>query len=268
MNKLLTTSYSTNRPAFSLIETITVVVISALVLITTINIYTRVRAAADSVENVIVDNEMPNEILQRLAEDIDKLAVPGFDTTIRIEHRFDSGYDTCRMIITNDIYDSKNKKQIYEEIVWQTAVDPDDGILNLYRLHTGFNTERKIAYDYETQLEPEPKGGVFVTMAIGLTHFTIEVIKDKQKEYQETEFLNRWISTTLPKALYATVSFAMPEENEFGEAGIPLDKLISRTIAVDRTRNIPFEFVAKDFSSYDNDDIDKSTDPNQTGSDL
>ncbi|MCK5565024.1 MAG: hypothetical protein KAJ07_07220, partial [Planctomycetes bacterium] len=67
------------KPAFSLIETITVLVISALVLITAINIYTSVRAAAASVENYIVKNELPNEILQRLAEDIDRLAIPGFD---------------------------------------------------------------------------------------------------------------------------------------------------------------------------------------------
>ena len=256
MNKLNHRSSSTNRTAFSLIETITVLVISALILIAAINIYTRVRAAADSVEKVIVKNELPNEILQRLAEDLDRLAIPGFDTIIKIDHRFDSGYDTCQMVITNYVYDSKDRKQTYEQIIWQTAVDPLYDDLNLYRLHTGMNTERKIAYEIGDP--PPDEDEVFVQMAAGLTHFTINVVNGEK-------LLDKWKSDTLPRALYATVSFAPFEENEFGEAQIPEDRLISRTIAIDRTRNIKFEFVAKDLSSLDPDNKDAYMDPNLAG---
>ena len=247
------------KPAFSLIETITVLVISALVLITAINIYTSVRAAAASVENYIVKNELPNEILQRLAEDIDRLAIPGFDTTISIAHKLDSGYQTCRMIITNHIYDSKDKKQTYEEIVWQTAVDPFYDTLNLYRLHTGMNTQKKIASEIGDV--PYDEGEIFVRMAIGLTHFTINVVNNEQ-------LLDRWAPSKLPKAIFATISFSPLQENEFGEAEIPEEYLISRTIAVDRTRTIAFEFVAKDFSSYDPNDTDAYVDPKQAGLEL
>ncbi len=259
MNSNMDNKTNTNKPAFSLIETITVLIISALVLIAAINIYTRVRAAADSVDNYIFKNETSDEILQRLAEDIDQLAVPGFDTTISIAHKFDSGYQTCRMIMTNHIYDSKDKKRTYEEIIWQTAVDPEYDILNLYRLHTGMNTQRKIAS--EIGYVPDDEGEVFVRMAIGLTHFTINVVNNEV-------LLDRWTPGRLPKAIYATISFTPPEENEFGEAEIPDEQLISRTIAVDRTRTIAFEFIAKDFSSYDPNDTDAYVDPRQAGLEL
>ncbi|MBN1457185.1 MAG: hypothetical protein JW912_04975, partial [Sedimentisphaerales bacterium] len=90
--KTSTTCFKNKRPALSLVETVTVLVITALVMIATINIYSRIKSASASVTTLLEKNDLPNEILQRIAEDIDRLAVPGFDTTINIEHRIDGAY--------------------------------------------------------------------------------------------------------------------------------------------------------------------------------
>ena len=67
--KTCTTCSKNKRPAFSLAETVTVLVITALILIAVINIYNRVKTAAASVTTMFEKNDLPNEILQRLAED-------------------------------------------------------------------------------------------------------------------------------------------------------------------------------------------------------
>jgi hypothetical protein len=244
-----------NKPAFSLVETVTVLVISALVLIAVINIYSRVKDASASVLTTLKKNELPNEILQRLAEDIDRLAVPGFETTINIEHRRDGAYQICRLTITNLIYDSKDKPQTFEQIIWQTHIDPLYDGMSLYRLHTGMNIERKVTAEIGDA--PLEDGEVFIRLCTGITNFTIKVLNNDS-------LLDRWVTKPLPKAVIATVSFAPFQENEFGESEIPQSELLSRTIAIDRTRSIAFEFIAKDFSMYDYDPNgpDSYVDPN------
>ncbi|MBN1457403.1 MAG: hypothetical protein JW912_06100, partial [Sedimentisphaerales bacterium] len=192
---------------------------------------------------------------QRIAEDIDRLAVPGFDTTINIEHRIDGAYQICRLTITNLIYDSKDNPQTFEEIIWQTHIDPFYDGMSLYRLHTGMNTERKVTAEIGDA--PLEDGEVFVRLCTGLTHFTIKVLNNDS-------LVDRWVTKTLPKAVVVTISFAPFEENEFGESEIPQSELISRTIAVDRTRSIAFEFIPKDLSIYDPNNPDSYTDPNTT----
>jgi hypothetical protein len=244
-----------DKPAFSLVETITVLVITALVLIAIINIYNRVKTASLSVQTMLEKNDLPTEILQRLAEDIDRLAVPGFETTINIEHRLDGAYQICRLTITNLIYDSKDKPQTFEQIIWQTHIDPLYDGMSLYRLHTGMNIERKVTAEIGDS--PLEDGEVFIRLCTGITNFTIKVLNDDS-------LLDRWVTNVLPKAVVAEISFAPFQENEFGESEIPQNELLSRTIAIDRTRSIAFEFIAKDLSMYESDpnSPDPYVDPN------
>jgi len=242
-----------NNKAYTLVETVTVLVISALVLIALINIYNRVKTASASVRNIIEKNDLPNEILQRLAEDIDRLAVPGFETTVNIEHRLDGVYQVCRLTITNLIYDTKDKPQTFEQIIWQTHIDPLYDGMSLYRLHTGMNIERKVTAEIGDP--PLEDGEVFVRLCTGITNFTVKVLNNDS-------LIDRWVTKTLPKAVVAEISFAPFQENEFGELEIPQSKIVSRAIAVDRTRSIALEFVAKDFSTYDPNSTDSYSDPN------
>lgn len=82
--------------AFSLIETVTVLTIAAMIMIAALGIYNRVKTAAAAINQTLDENVLPTEILQRIAEDLDRLATPGFDTTISIENKLDvSGYNTA-----------------------------------------------------------------------------------------------------------------------------------------------------------------------------
>jgi len=108
MKKLLkTTKY---RKAFSLVETIAVLTIAAMVLIATLNIHSRVKNAVAAINEKLDENILPTEILQRIAEDLDTLAAPGFDTAITIKNKRDpSGYDMSQLTIQNRFYDKNNK---------------------------------------------------------------------------------------------------------------------------------------------------------------
>lgn len=237
------------RPAFSLVETITVLVITAMILISVMGIYSRIRDAAAKVNQKLDVDELPMEILQRIAEDVDRLAAPGFDTTIRILNKIQKGYNICQFTIQNSIYDKNNKPQIFEKIVWQTYNDPDEEGLSLYRLHDGLNLEGNVDFDLQDfALQNE---NLFIRLCTGINYFKVQVpITDK--------LIDNWTSKKIPKAITVTLSFAEPFENISGELEIYEEDLIIRTIAVDRTRMIQYKFVPKDFSEYDPNNIDDS----------
>jgi len=208
------------RPAFSLVEMVTVLVITAMILIAAMGIYSRTRDAAADINQKLDADELPMEILQRIAEDIDRLAAPGFDTTIAIRNKIQQGYNICQLAIQNRIYDKNNRPQDFEKIIWQTYNDPLDKDL-------------------------------FVRLCTGITYFKVQVpIAD--------DFADNWTSNRLPNAVTVTVSFAEPFENISGELEIYEDDMIIRTIAVDRTRMIKYKFVPKDFSEYDPNNIDET----------
>jgi hypothetical protein len=237
------------RPAFSLVETVTVLVITAMILIAAIGIYSRTRDAAADVNQKLDADELPMEILQRIAEDIDRLAAPGFDTTIGIRNKIREGYNICQLTIQNRIYDKDNKPRDFEKIIWQTYKDPLEEGLSLYRLHTGLNLEGNVDFDFrDSALQNED---LFVRLCTGITYFKVQVpIGD--------DFADNWTSNRLPNAVTVTVSFAEPFENISGELEIYEEDMIIRTIAVDRTRTIKYKFVPKDFSEYDPNNIDET----------
>ena len=236
-----------SRKAISLVETVTVLVISAMIIISVLGIYIRVRDAAASVNRKLGEKELPTEILQRIAEDIDRLVAPGFDTTINIVNKNESGYNLTRMTIDNRIYDRNNKPQIFERIVWQTYNDPLEEGLSLYRAHSGLNLERKITY--EDSVPDTSEEGLFIHLCSGITYLKIQI---PNKE----NLLDRWTGKNLPKAITVSLSFAEPYETISGEFEVLDEDIITRTIAIDRTRKIQYKFVEKDFEDYDPNEID------------
>ncbi len=237
------------RPAFSLVETITVLVITAMILISALGIYSRIRDAAADVNQKLDADELPMEILQRIAEDIDRLAAPGFDTTIGTRNKIQQGYNICQLTIQNRIYDKNNKPQNFEKIIWQTYNDPLEEGLSLYRLHTGLNLEGNVDFDLrDSALQNED---LFVRLCTGITYFKVQVPRGD-------DFADNWTSKKLPNAVTVTISFAEPFENISGELEIYEEDMIIRTIAVDRTRTIKYKFVPKDFSEYDPNNIDET----------
>ncbi|KKL84549.1 hypothetical protein LCGC14_1963640, partial [marine sediment metagenome] len=72
---------------------------------------------------------------------------------------------------------------------------------------------------------------------------------------------NTWSSTSLPKAIRISISFAEPFENMSGQLEVWEEDIITRTVAIDRTRAIKYAFVGANLDGSDLDD----TDPNNLG---
>lgn len=241
--------------AFSLVETIVVLLIASMVLLAVMSIYNRVRASAAVIMDHLEQDRLQNEIMQKIAEDIDRMVAPGFDTTIKFRNKIDNDYRSAQLILESGYYGNTNKKKIYERIVWQTNFDPSQGALILYRMHEGLNVEDKVL---EKDADSSPSSGLYIPVASGVTYFEL-------KAQQGENVLGAWTSETLPKSVRIALSFEPFQELYDGSVGVPEESTAIRTVAVDRTRKIPYQFVKKQFDMPPEDDPnDLSQDPNDT----
>ncbi len=257
--KILRCRLSRARRGFSLVEIITVLTIATMLVMATISVYTRTRTSAEKINSRLDENTLATEILQRIAEDLDRLATPGFDTTIRITNKFDEGYNVSQLVIEKKFYgiEIRARAKTFEKVTWQTNYDSYEDALILYRAHGGVNLEdRTIDADEssETSLLAYQKRRevLFIPLASGITFFKIQGMSSGK-------VLDRWSSSSLPKAIVVTLSFAEPFETVSGELEVEEEQKITRTIAVDRTRKIKYKFVR---TEYDSEDFEPQ-DPNE-----
>jgi len=224
------------RLAFTLVETMAAIVVATMIFSVLLMVYDRARVSTVSIARHLDDYRLPSEILQRIAEDVDRLTGPGSDARMTIENKTDNGYETARLTILNQIYDGKDKAQPFEKVIWQANYDPEVGSMILYRSHTGLCLEDKLL----DTAQAEPGGEeLFIGLCCGVTMFSVEVPKGD-------EFLDKWTQTTLPKSIVARISFEPPVKGVTGELEIDEQHQISRTIAIDRTRKIGFQIVSPD----------------------
>ena len=243
--------------AFTLVETIVVLMLASLILVAVLGVYGRMRANAGTILDRLQQNRLQAEILQKIAEDIDRLAAPGFEATINFQNKLDNGYRSAQLILENSYYGNNDKKDIYEKIEWRTSYDSQYGTLKLYRMHDGLNVEDKV-------LGADPDEPKYIPVAAGVTHFEL-------KAQQGETVLGAWASATLPKAVRIGVSFALPQELDDGSIGVPEEEISFRTVAIDRTRLIPYQFIKKKFDlpeEEDPNDLSDETDPNALTQDL
>jgi prepilin-type N-terminal cleavage/methylation domain-containing protein len=252
----------TSRPGFTLVETLVVLMLSAMILTAVLGIYRQMRVSAAAISDRLQINRLSVEILQKLAEDIDRLAAPGFEASITFRNKLDNGYRSAQLILDNSYYGNNDRKLPYESVVWQTTYDAYTDTLMLYRMHDGLNVEDKVM-----QSNPNDAAeGLFIPVAGGVTHFEL-------KAQQGENILGAWTGTELPKAVRIGLSFEPPQQLPDGSVGVPEDLITFRTIAVDRTRTIPYEFVKKQFDLPDDDPNDLADDtdvpdPNAPGEDA
>jgi prepilin-type N-terminal cleavage/methylation domain-containing protein len=218
---------------FSLAEVLTALMIGSMVLVAVLSIYSRAENAAAGVTRRLDSTRLPAEVLQCIAEDIDRMAGTSSDVRITIENKFVNGLQTARLRISNTFYNKQNKQQTFEEIIWQGNYDyeADNGLI-LYRSHSGITPEDKLLDDQKEKWEKE----LFVPICAGVTFFKIEARRDET-------LLNKWTGTGLPYGIVVTVSFAEPFEQLAGPLEVPEAEKISRTIAVSKSRKIRFEIV-------------------------
>ncbi len=263
------------RAGFSLVEILAVVVIAAMVTLAVLDLYSRAQSTVTSIDAKIDNQMLPNEIMQRIAEDLDRLTLPGLETKITIANKFDGLYNLSQMTIITQFYGSGSlpKPQIFEKVVWQSAYDPVEDALMLYRSHSGINLEDKIV---DRDLAEKQRGGreLFIPVKTGITFFEIVVPQGDQ-------VLRGWNRSTLPRMIRITISLAAPREDFITGDLVVLEKdKVTRTVAIDRTRLITYKFVRKEFEPEevepnsiftegldigDTEDAEKETDTLQRG---
>lgn len=224
-----------DKAAFSLAEVLVALTIGAMVLVAVLSIYSRAETSAAAITRKLDSSRMPCEVLQRIAEDLDRTAAPGADTKVTIENKFENGFSTARLTVLKTIYNSKNEKQTFERIVWQTNYDNDANSLVLYRSHSGIALEDKLLDEQKEDWEKE----LFVPICTGVTFFKIQVPTGEN-------FQDNWTSDSLPPGIVVTISFAEPFKTLAGILDVPEDEKVIRNIAIDRTRAIKFILVKKE----------------------
>ncbi len=224
---------------FSLAEMLAALTIAAMVLVAVLGIYSRAETSAAAITRKLDESRLPSEVLQRIAEDLDRMVTPGSDTRITVENKIVKGYPTARLTILNTIYDSKNKKQVFEEIIWQSSFDNDANGLVLYRSHTGIALEDKLLDEQRKSWE---KAFSFVPICTGVTFFEIQV--PVSGDFLRN--LHKWTSGSLPRGIVVTISFAEPFKTLTGTWDVPDVEKTMRTVAIDRTRKIRFIFEKKE----------------------
>jgi prepilin-type N-terminal cleavage/methylation domain-containing protein len=245
------------RRGFSLAEVLVAVMIGAMVLVTMITIYSRAETTAAAVTRRLDRYGLPFEILQRIAEDLDRIIASASDTTITIENKYVKGYQAARLTIVKTFKGDRGGESEFERIVWQSAYDyeSDANGLVLFRSHSGLSLEDQLLDEKRADLE---KVYPLVPICSGVTHFSVLVPRG------EEEFLDRWSGSSLPKGIVVSVSFAEPVETVTGTLEVPEEERIIRTIAVDRTRKLRFAFLKKEPEEEEESD-EEETDEEEAG---
>lgn len=223
--------------AFTLIETLTVVLLTGLLLAGLLGIFSQLRQAIARLQKPSDQDRLAYEILHKIAEDIDRLVAPGFEAGLQFRNKFDNGLNSAQLLIENKYYGSAKPPaaEVFDRVIWQTQYDPFSKSLILYRLHEGLNLEDKVI---EKSAAQSPSLGMFVPISDGITHFEVTV-----QDEQNTLF--QWTAPTLPTAVRIGLSLTPPSQLPDGRVAVPPETIVYRTVAIDRTRFIPYEFITK-----------------------
>jgi len=219
---------------FSLAEVLVALTIGAMILVAVLSIYSRAETSAAAIVRKLDSSRLAFEVLQRIAEDLDRTVAPGADTKVTIDNKFEKGFSTAQLTVLRTIYDSRDKEQTFERIVWQTNYGNDANGLVLYRSHSGIASEDKLLDEQKEDWEKE----LFVPICTGVTFFKIQVPKGE-------DFQDKWTSDSLPPGIVVTISFAEPFKTLDGTLDVPDEGKVTRNIAIDRTRKIKFTLVKK-----------------------
>lgn len=225
--------------AFTLIETLAALTVSSMVLLVVLALYSRAQKGAAACIDKLENHRLPREVLQRIAEDLDRVAGSGQDARIGIENKFQDGLPVAKMEIQRFVNDAKDQPQVLERIIWQSSIDPDTGMLTLYRSHSGISVEDKLLDDQKEPWQRE----LYVPICTGLTFFKIEIPQD-------SVLLNGWSNENMPPAVMVTLSFTQPYKTVSGTLDVPEENKIIRTVAIDRTRKPAFTLAPFDVNQF------------------
>jgi len=222
---------------FTLAETLAALVIAMLIMSAAVAVYSTVRKAETSIDKRLKEGFTAAEILQRIAEDIDRLALPSSDITMSIKNKLDvEGFKISQMLIESKYYDKDNKPQTFEKIIWQSRVAADGNQLIIYRAHSGYSMEDKMLEENKEKYQRE----MYIPVCSGATMFAIEATDGNTTS-------ENWTNTELPQAVKISISFEPRLQDALGNLTVSEESVRTRTVAVNRFRQIPYTFVYKQF---------------------
>ena len=210
--------------------------IGAMIVVAILSIYHRAEHSASAAIRKLDESQLPREVLQHIAEDLDRMIVSGSDAKVTIQNKLESTASNklipaARLSFTRTITDALGKEHIFEEIIWQSSYNIEsltEGLV-LYRSHSGMNLEDKVLQENKYDWERE----AFVPICSGVTFFNISATTSDN-------LVERWDGTP-PTGIAVTLSFAESFKNADGTYTVPDEEKITRTIAIDRTRKIRFD---------------------------
>jgi type II secretory pathway component PulJ len=256
--------YNKNKNyGFTLAETLMALVIGMLIMAAVVGIYSTVKNAQFSIDKRLKQDFATTEILQRISEDIDRLALPSADVTLTVKNKVDiEGFAISQMVIESKFYDKDNKPQTFEKVTWQSRVASDGNGLIVYRAHSGYSMEDKMLEEQKQNYERE----LFIPICSGATQFAMEVTDGNN-------ITEEWTDAALPQAIQISLSFEPRQQDALGNMTVPEELVKTRIVALDRFRQIPYTFVYKTFGDAndldandvnDVNDANKVNDPNKT----
>lgn len=216
---------------------IVALVIGAMVLTAILTVYGRANRAAEAVVAQIESPALATEVLQLLAEDLDRVLGGEQGYGIQIKSGLDNGFRRSQLVIRRTMRDGKNEEKVFEEITWRAGYDYD-GIspgLVIYRGHEGVDVEDKLL---DPKRESWEESYPLVPLCRGVTCFLLEIPKG------EEQFVQQWTDAALPPGVRVSISFALPHETVRGTMEVYDEEKIYRTIAIDKTRKIKFMVTA------------------------
>jgi prepilin-type N-terminal cleavage/methylation domain-containing protein len=224
------------QKGFSLAEVLVAIIIGTMILVTVLGIYSHAESSAAAITQKLDSPRLPREILQLIAEDLDKIITTDSNTKITIANKSEKGLPTAKLTIQQTLYDKDNEQLTFKEIIWQSSFSFDANSLTLYRSHSGIALEDKLLDEKRADWEKEYP---FVPICTGLTLFKIQVPVGATLQ-------DAWTNSSLPPGIVVTISFAEPYQTITGDWDVPDSEKISRTIVIDRTRKIKFILPPKE----------------------
>jgi hypothetical protein len=214
-------------------------IISAMVISTAVALYMNIQRSLGSIEKELNKSSLSEEVMQLLAEDLDRIGSADFDVSLNLEKRLNNGYETFKLEIKNLLYGSDNKPVEFETIIWQTDYNIDTDKLTLYRARSGIGPEDPVL---DTQARQNPEAIIFVPVCDGITYFKIEV-------YNGQAFGDNWTAKTMPTGIRGEISFSDPIVGIDGSLQMLQEDIYTRMIALNREKNLQFKFERKDLEA-------------------
>jgi hypothetical protein len=246
------------KKGFTVAEILIAVVLGSTILVVLVAIYSSTNRITMKISKYFDKTRLPNEVLQKISEDLDTIIAENNVKVIVEGGKFDGDFPTSKLDIQKFITDANNNPKLYERIVWQANYDLNANAygLVLYRGHQGMNVEDKLLDSKRLEEESQYP---FIPVCEGLTLFKVQVIDGNSEEPVDT-----WAGDKLPKAVIVTVSFEQPFKLNTGEVDVNDADKFRRIITIDKTQKIGFKTPAISEVNEPNDnEPNEISDPNE-----